>query len=343
MKLMKRIFTLILIVAGFQGKSQDIHFSQYNAQPIFLNPAMSGLNGCDYRVGAIYKSQWSSVSAGNTYRTTSAFGDIAMGKPTRFSNFAGMGMSLYSDQAGDLNYSTNKADLSLAYHIMLNRAATQSLSFGITGGFAHRSLDQSRALFDFDPITGEPLLSSIENIDNDSRFWGDVGAGVVYSVSPNRRSNYFFGVAIHHFNQPNISNFTINRLESERMHMKFTLHGGTLIPLSSQLSILPGYMVLIQGPHHEINITNFFKFNTSTLPNKGTAFYFGTMYRVADAVILATRADFQNGLSIHFSYDLNISKLSSASRLNGGPEAAIVYTGCIKRKNKEGRYCPQGL
>lgn len=340
---MKKVITIIVVFALFLNiNAQDIHFSQYNAQPIFLNPAFTGLNGCDYRAGAIYKSQWGSVSAGNTYRTTSAFADFAMGKPTKFSNFAGVGLSLFSDQAGDLNYNTNRAELSLAYHLMLDKRATQSISFGLQGGFNHRGIDQSKALFDFDPVTGEPVASSIENIERDPMFWGGVNAGILYSISPNQNTNYFFGASFHHVNQPNISSFNVNRLASERMYMKFTLHGGSLIPLTDMLSIMPGFMVLKQGPHHEINISNFFKFKTNSMPYNKTAFYFGTMYRVSDALILATRADFNNGLSIHFGYDLNISKLTAASRLNGGPEVAILFNGCFNRKNND-RYCPQGL
>lgn len=340
---MKRIvFAHIFICLALITKAQDIHFSQYNAQPLVLNPALTGLNGCDYRMGAIYKSQWGSVSAGNTYRTTSAFADIAMGKPTKFSNFAGAGLSLFSDQAGDLNYNTNKADLSLAYHLMLNNRSTQSLSFGLQGGFGHRSINMSRALFDFDPVTGEPIQSSIENIDVQPMFWGDAGLGILYSNSPSQKSNYFFGLALHHLNQPNISSFTVNRSASERMYMKFTLHAGSLIPLNDQLFIMPGFMILKQGPHNEIILTNYFKFKTNNMPYNNTAFYFGTLYRVGDAFVLATRADFNNGMNIHFSYDLNISKLTSASRINGGPEVAITYTGCFKRKNND-RYCPQGL
>jgi len=112
-------------------KAQDIHFSQYNAQPLLLNPALSGLNDCDYRVGAIFRMQWFSISQGNTYRTTSAFADMIVYKPERGSNYLGAGISFFSDQAGDLNYNTNKVDLSLAYHIILDRSTKQSFSLGL--------------------------------------------------------------------------------------------------------------------------------------------------------------------------------------------------------------------
>lgn len=340
---MRKNFWIVVIcsVLFSIASAQDIHFSNYNAQPLLLNPALTGLNGCDFRVGANFKAQWLGVSEGNTYRTSSVFGDFAMGKPTKFSNFGGVGISMFSDQAGDLNYNTNKVDISFAYHIMLNKRATSSLSFGIQGGFAHRGLDQSRALFQFDPITGEPILSAVESFDADTRFYGDAGAGLLYSTSPKRNSNYYFGLGFQHINQPNISSFNINRDASERMYMKLTLHGGALIPFNEQLGIMPGFMLLKQGPTYEANINAYFRYKLNAVPSDKTALYFGAMYRVEDAVILGARADIK-GIQIHFSYDLNLSKLTGASRANGGPEAALIYTGCFNRKNND-RYCPAGF
>ncbi len=340
---MRKSFLLIICfcLSMITLVAQDIHFSNYNAQPLILNPATTGLNGCDFRIGANFKAQWLGVSEGNTYRTTSLYGDFAMGKPTKFSNFGGVGISLFSDQAGDLNYNTNKVDVSFAYHLMLNNRGTSSLSFGIQGGFAHRGLDQSKALFQFDPITGEPILSAVESFDADTRFYGDAGAGFLYSTSPKKNSNYFFGLALQHVNQPNISSFNINRDESARMFMKFTLHGGALIPFNNQLGIMPGFMLLKQGPTYEATLTSFLKYKLSQIPTVKTALYFGVMYRIEDAIVIATRADVK-AFQIHFSYDLNLSKFTVASRGNGGPEIALVYSGCFNRKNND-RYCPAGF
>jgi type IX secretion system PorP/SprF family membrane protein len=335
------LFFILFLSTSSVLFGQDVHFTNYNAQPLILNPALTGLNGCDWRVGSNFKAQWLGVSQGNTYRTSSVYADFAMGKPTKFSNFGGVGISLVSDQAGDLNYNTNKLDISFAYHIMLNNRGTSSLSMGIQGGFAHRGFDQSRALFAFDPITGEPILSSVENFDADTRFYGDAGAGILYSTSPKKNSNYFFGLALQHVNQPNISSFNINRDQSERMYMKFTLHGGALIPLGDKLGIMPGLMVLKQGPTYQANLSALVKYRFSQIPSNKNAMYFGVMYRVEDAIALIARTDVK-AFQIHFSYDLNVSKLTSASRGNGGPEVALIYSGCFNRKNND-RYCPAGL
>jgi hypothetical protein len=98
---------------------------------------------------------------------------------------------------------------------------------------------------------------------------------------------------------------------------------------------------LKQGPTYEANLTALIKYKFSKIPSVKTAMYFGLAYRVEDAIALIARTDLK-GFQIHFSYDLNLSKLTSASKANGGPEVALIYTGCFNRKNND-RYCPAGF
>lgn len=335
---MRKILIIFLTIVIYNSSyAQDIHFSQYNTQALLLNPALSGMNECDYRVGAIFRTQWFSVSQGNTYRTTSVFADMAVFKPRKGSNYLGAGISIFSDQAGDLNYNSNKVDLSLAYHIILDRTTKQSFSLGLQAGFAHRSLDRTKAIFSYDPLTGEPSLSNSEPLKVDPLFYGDVSAGFLWSIKPQHNSSYYLGFAIQHLNQPNISGL-YSKNTNEKQYMKLVGHFGSLIPISDRISLMPGFMLLKQGPSFEANISNYIKYSISDVPNNRTAFYIGTMYRVLDAFIIAARADVK-GFSINFSYDINVSKLTPSSKANGGPELSITYTGCMKRTNKQS-YCP---
>ncbi|MBK7037948.1 MAG: type IX secretion system membrane protein PorP/SprF [Bacteroidetes bacterium] len=52
-------------------RAQDVHFSQYNAAPLALNPALTGVNSCDWRAGLTYRNQWNSVTT--PYVTYEAF------------------------------------------------------------------------------------------------------------------------------------------------------------------------------------------------------------------------------------------------------------------------------
>ncbi len=61
MKLYK-IVCLALLISGSVLQAQDIHFSQYNQAPLALNPALTGLNACDWRATLNYRNQWASVT-----------------------------------------------------------------------------------------------------------------------------------------------------------------------------------------------------------------------------------------------------------------------------------------
>ena len=57
------------------GSAQDLHFSQFFNTPLTTNPANTGfIPDADYRLGAHYRNQWSSVM-NVPYKTVSVFGD----------------------------------------------------------------------------------------------------------------------------------------------------------------------------------------------------------------------------------------------------------------------------
>src|ERR671917_454749 len=65
------LFSIFLVQDGY---SQDLHFSQWFNSPLTTNPANTGfIPDADYRVGANYRNQWSSVMT-VPYKTMSAYG-----------------------------------------------------------------------------------------------------------------------------------------------------------------------------------------------------------------------------------------------------------------------------
>jgi type IX secretion system PorP/SprF family membrane protein len=345
-RLLKLLFTVISLSLLTRGNGQDIHFSQYNASPLLLNPALAGMNTCDYRAYANFRTQWLTVSQGNTYRTFAGGADMSVGKVTKYNSFAGLGLSFFADQAGDINFNANRVDLSFAYHFMLNRKATHQLSAGIQGGFNYVSINPSKATFDsqYNRLTGEfdPELAG-ESFGRNRIMYGDAGFGLLYSGMVTRESNLYLGFALGHLNQPKIS-FNPNGQNGsatveERLNMKITVHGGAAVPISKRLSVLPNFMVLVQGSSFEFNVGAGLKTILGNTTTSKTALQLGVQYRgVFDAVIVNARVDYK-GFSCGLSYDINISKLMPASNSIGAPEISLVYQGCFRQKPKPG-YCP---
>ena len=72
----KIIIVFILILINSFLNAQDIHFSQYYASPMTVNPAYTGMFNGTYRVGANYRNQWASVSV--PYKTFAAYADYGL-------------------------------------------------------------------------------------------------------------------------------------------------------------------------------------------------------------------------------------------------------------------------
>lgn len=334
-----------VFLASF-SEAQDIHFSQYGASPMALNPSLAGMNSCDYRVYANFRAQWLTLGNGGTYRTYAGGADMSLGKISRYNSFAGLGVSFFSDQAGDLKLGTNRVDVSFAYHFMLNRQATMQLSAGLQGAFNYRSIDPSKAIFDdqYDPSTGgtNPSIPG-ETLGRTRVMFGDAGFGLLYSAMFKRNINFYFGFAASHLNQPRISFFPsgqdAGKSGNERLLMKLAWHGGMSIPMGKKLSFMPNFLVLWQGPSYEFNVGCNFKTIIGNPTLSKTAVVFGVQYRgLFDAVIVNTRVDYK-GFGLGLSYDVNISKLMPASKSIGAPEISLIYQGCYRQKPKPG-HCP---
>jgi type IX secretion system PorP/SprF family membrane protein len=320
--------------------AQDIHYSQYNYAPLQLNPALAGLNNCDYRVAVNARTQWNLISpSGNTYSTFGASADFAVGNVTKFNSYAGIGISVSSDIAGATSYSEDRADITAAYHFMLDRRGNASLSAGIQVGVNYRGLNASKATYDdqYNPLISgyDPNLPG-ENLARTSMIYVDAGLGMLYSqYFKRRKNNIYFGLAVNHVNQPNISWETPglynNSTSNDKLYAKVTIHGGGSFQVGDKTWIMPSFMFLLQGPYQEYDFGSLVKFRLgNTISN--TFFAVGAQFRAPlDAFILQTRIDYK-GLMLGLSYDINVSKLIPGSQSYGAPELAIVYTGCTRKK-----------
>lgn len=347
---LKTLAAAMLVAGGMYA--QDVHFSQYTLAPMLLNPALAGLNQCDYRVAANFRTQWTSINGLNTYSTVAGSADLTVGKITKYNSFAGAGISYFYDQAGDLKFNTNRVDLNAAYHFMLNRKGTMSLSAGLQGSFNFRSIDASKATFDsqWDNSTGTVDPNGVkETFGRTQMMFGDAGFGLFFSALTKKDHNFYLGFSLVHVNQPKISfypNSTDASNVNERLYMKLSIHGGAQLYVTRKLAIVPHFMALVQGPAQQYNIGANVKMRLSNLPNDQTAIYFGAQYRglfyskggPVDAIILSTRADYK-GFTFAFSYDINVSKLMPATHTVGGPELTVMYQGCFRKKPRPG-HCP---
>ena len=335
----------ILTVSSLSG--QDIHFSQFYMSPLTLNPALTGVMNCNTRIVGNYRNQWASVLGKNAYNTYSVSYDQKM--PVGRYDYFGFGANVWSDVAGSLDFQTLTLKLSGAYSRRVggDRRKSHYVVVGAEAGASQRSVDILKAQWPLQHDGEGGWDGSIDPQEGDlpeNFLFGDVGLGVLWFSVLNKNTSFYFGGAINHLNQANLSFYRPEGIE--KYYTKSVLHFGGEFPMNNSVSLVPGAVFFKQGPSLEINAGNSFRFN---LDNGGAdqSFQFGGWVRLArhftkpilvDAIILSTRFDYSNW-GIGFSYDINVSSLGKESRGNGGFEFSMIYLVCGPQNR--GVYCPK--
>lgn len=345
---MKKVQLLLLVFfcSFAASQAQDIHFSQFYLSPLNLNPALTGLMNCNKRLVGNYRSQWASVLRDKAYSTFSASYDQKI--PVGRYDYFGIGGTLWRDKAGSLEFGSMQARLSFSYSKKMGgyRKKSNYLVIGADAGVTQRSIDFTNAQWGAQNDNGvfNPAFNSLETTFNRDNFvFADMAAGLLWFFVNGDQSNYYLGGAYHHINRANQS-FVQNNLEP--LYSRFTIHGGGEFKTSDRFGLVPGAIVMLQGPSMEINAGTSFKYFLGTNKALQQAVQFGIWGRYAhkletenhfDAIVLSTRFDYDQ-FSIGFSYDVNVSSLTPASNSNGAFEFSIVYKLCGPETRKV--YCP---
>lgn len=353
------LFSALMITGTLSMNAQDIHFSQFYLSPLNLNPALTGVMNCNIRLTANYRNQWASVLKSNAFSTYSASYDQRI--PVGRYDFFGVGGTFWGDVAGEAQFATTTGKLSVSYSKRMggSRKSAHYLVVGAEGGVAQRSLDFlklrwgsqiQQALAEDDISNVQNFASFEDNLRSDNFIFADIAAGLLWFSVFDENNNLYFGGSFHHLNRANQSFFNedgTNNREEDFLYSRFTVHAGGEFEVNSRIGLVPGIIVMKQGPSLQINSGTSLKFRLGSRAALNTqAFHIGAWVRVSnkvesgvltDAAILSTRFDYNN-FSIGFSYDINVSALKPASNNNGAFEFAMIYKFC--GDPTRGVYCP---
>ena len=328
-------FTLLFLILAGTLTAQDRHFTQFYASPLTLNPALTGAFDGKYRVGAIYRDQWSGI-LDQPYQT------FSLGADLRFSPFKnnfdkdkiGVGLLFYRDQINGVDFNSTQIALSGAYHKSLDYNSTHYLSLGFQFGLNQRNVNYENLTFQ-DQFNGTDGYTrpTQEPLPENNFSYGDFSAGLNYAAAPKGGTAFFAGVAMHHFNKPNISFYSAAAgIPPNKLFVKYSAQMSLQIPLSSQTSFSPRLLVASQGPSLEANVGANFKFTIDK--TYGTSLHLGSWVRPVksnngfglDAVVLLAGIEY-NSVLFGFSYDLNLPTLSTFKRYQNTFEISLIYLG----------------
>ena len=329
------LFLLFLLVSAHTLTAQDIHLSHIHASPILLNPAMTGLFNGDLRLIANSRSQWQNVTQG--YKTVVGSADGQLTSIGR-NDIIGGGIQLYTDKAGDLDFTTRSVSVYGSILKSLDRQGTNFISIGIQNSLYSQSVNFSNiSAFDDEPAILEGSPSQNSN-------W-DVSAGIAWFYAIDKDNSFHMGGSIFHINQPESSFLvTEDNKDINKLYQKYVIHGGADLRLGKKTYLKPSFITSVQGPHSELTLGSFLKYKSfRSSPNSpGASIYFGTWVRwnltnafqSTDAIVTAVRMDLKETY-ITFSFDINVSTLSNVSKGHGGPELSVVQLLHYKRSKRK--------
>ncbi|MBI4947734.1 MAG: type IX secretion system membrane protein PorP/SprF [Bacteroidetes bacterium] len=310
----------VLVLLGFcyatTIKAQDPHFAQFYANPIYLNPAFAGSQGCP-RICMNYRNQWPNIAG--TFVTTSSSFD------TRVNGISGgLGFHFLNDQAGQGTLRSTRFSAMYAYQTNITREF--SMAFGLQATYGQKKMDWSKLTFGdmIDPKYGFSSYTLEQQPNKQVVSYPDFSAGVLgYS------KRVYAGFSVAHLTQPNESLIS----GSSPLPRKYNGHAGAVIPLDGnygKTTISPNIIYQQQGNFRELNIGLYL--------TKGSLVG-GLWYRTSDAVVLLIGFQ-QNAVRLGYSYDITVSKLGTATA--GSHEISLQLSFKCKPRHKGFRtvICP---
>jgi type IX secretion system PorP/SprF family membrane protein len=311
MKTIKTRLLIFLLLAGMaRGNAQDVIYSQFYANPLYLNPALAGAK-LDQRITLNYRNQWPNLRKG--YVSYSATWD------EQFDKIAGaLGVIANADVSGGGVY--NRFSVSGIYSYRLQASHYIVLNAALQVGYMQYRLDWDKLIF-YDQIdirTGNieptreymPAKLNVGNVDFSAGLLGGF------------KESLYFGIAVNHLSRPDMAFYDGS---SNRLRMRWTFHSGILLDFFQgmegedlrNIALSPNVVFIQQGNFHQLNIGLY----ANTYPIVGGLWLRHT-FGNPDAVIVLLGLQ-QKDYKIGYSFDYTISRLTNKS--GGAHEISLAW------------------
>jgi type IX secretion system PorP/SprF family membrane protein len=243
----KEIVIVILSCLGLSVSSvsgQDLAFSQFYANPVYLNPALAGNKFCP-RITLNYRNQYPSLD--DHYVSYSFSSDTYVNSIS-----GGIAALVTADMSGPL--ATYSGSAVYSYSFSLGRDLLMNAAMQV--GYLQYRLNWENLIFEdmIVPGTGEIIEGTESQPDKLSIGNVDFATGVLAGY----KQRFYLGVAVHHLTTPDLAFYTGS---TSRVNMRITVHSGALFYLEPdyegndlrRLSVSPNLVYMQQGEFHQLN------------------------------------------------------------------------------------------
>ncbi len=320
------LLTTMLVWLVCVAHSQDLTFSQFYETPLLRNPALAGVYNGDIRVSAVHRSQWQSITV--PFQTSSVGVEYKL-PVFNYNDYVTMGIQASYDVAGDIKLKRTQILPVFNFHKSLSENEDNYLSLAFMGGPIQSQFDPTQAKMDDQFVNGSysSTNQSSQSFAQTGYTYWDASTGITFSSGFGEASRYYVGAAMFHFNKPKMNFF--NSTSDVTVEPKMVFNGGITTQLSDNNRLIGfadyfkqgGNRLFLGGVLYETDLVQYDE-------GDNISFSYGAFYRWNDAVVPVVRLtmhEWQMGLT----YDVNVSKLKTASQMRGGFELTASFRGFL--------------
>lgn len=320
--------TLIVLALGLvpqMATAQDIHFSQFYASPLTLNPALTGKVNGNWRVAGIFRSQWGGIpnGSGATYGTPSASFDMPIFVGKNKKDAVGVGGVFINDNSNGRQYKLTRGMLSVSYIKSLGKDGKHQLSLGVQGGIQQNKGGFFRFADQFSNAEFQNGSTSIDaSLNDQSKIVPDFNTGLFYNGAFTSKLTFFAGFSMFHLFEPKEE---FGSGAASELPRRYVVHTGAEWDITKKVSLYPGLIYMNQAKNQELNFGANVGYHLKNTADERTTLYAGAWYRNQDAFIAMVGAEYKR-IRLGFSYDVTTSNLENANT-RGSFEISLIYVG----------------
>lgn len=326
-------YLVIFLLLSCAGKAvcQDINFSQFYELPLLRNPALAGIFSGDYAITSAYRNQWQSVTT--PYKTFALGLEYKRSVRPNSNDFFTIGLQSTNDIAGESRLSRTQVLPVLNFQKSLNSERDTYLSAAIMGGPVMQRFDPSQLSFDDQFVNGAySSTNPTKEVFTGTRstYW-DLTAGLTFSSVAGADTRFYFGAGMFHILKPKVA---FQKQYDIVLNPKYVVNAGLSRSFNEVNKVILYADYFMQGGARQVQggLMLSHDFSNDDEQAREIALTGGLFYRSNDALIPVVKIDY-NGLGLGFNYDVNISRLRSASQMRGSFEVTLSYKGFTKSEN----------
>jgi type IX secretion system PorP/SprF family membrane protein len=340
---MRTITAIILLLAVNATQAQDFTYSQFYETPLMRNPALAGIFNGNIRIQSAYRNQWNSVTV--PYETKSLSAEVTF-PFEKTKDLLTIGLQVNSDIAGTSRLNRLQLLPVISFHKAFNDEVSY-LTFATMGGLVQSQFDFSKLQFNDQFINGQgPVGATNANFDKTNISYGDASTGLAFNSSMGDDHRYYVGVACYHFLKSKVSFTDADNLLLKKRWVTnagISLHTGDWdrTYIYGDFIMQGGHRQFLSGILYSHVLKSYVTYADDAEDN--VSLMAGAAYRWGDAFIPILKLEMKN-FYVGASYDINISKLKSASQYRGGFEFSMAYISTLnsimRRSVAESVGCP---